>query len=62
MNWHPRGFGGQRTDPETIKQESWRSLKVLVISAEDARLTWPERELICQIGIRLYGASGRRTS
>jgi len=60
MNWHPRGFGGHRTDPEKIKQDSWRSLKILVISAEDTRLTWPERELISQVGARLYG-SGRKS-
>jgi len=60
MNWHPRGFGGQRTDPEKIKQDSWHSLKILVISAEDARLTWPEREFIRQVGTRLYGSSRRK--
>jgi len=52
--WHPRGFGGRRTDPEDIKRESWQSLGILVIDVADERLTWPERELIQQLGSRLF--------
>ena len=56
MKLHPRGFGGERIPPEKIKQDGWRNQGVLVISATDSRLTWPERELVRQLGERLYGA------
>lgn len=55
MRWHPRGFGGARTDPDIIKREGWREQGVLVVSAEDRRLTWAERELVRQLGDKLYG-------
>jgi hypothetical protein len=55
MKWAPRGYGGNRPSPEYIKQEGWRAQGVLVIEVDDERLTWPERELIRQLGEKLYG-------
>lgn len=55
MRWAPPGFGGKRRSPEEIKREGWREQKVLVISETDPRLTWPERELVRQLGDKLYG-------
>ncbi len=55
MRWHPHGYGGQRRDPEQVKREGWREQGVLAVSADDQRLTWPERELVRQIGEKLYG-------
>ena len=55
MNWHPPGFGGTRRDPEQVKREGWQERGVLVITEDDQRLTWPERELIRQLGAKLYG-------
>ena len=55
MKWAPRGFGGERQDPDSIKREGWHEQGVLVVSAEDPRLTWPERELVRQLGRKLYG-------
>ena len=55
MRWVPRGFGGERAAPERIKREGWHVQGVLVVDAEDERLTWPERQLIRQLGDRLYG-------
>ncbi len=46
---------GKRPDPETIKREGWRDQGILVISPADKRLTWPERELVKQLGEKLYG-------
>jgi hypothetical protein len=54
MNWQPRKFGGSRTDPETYKRDGWQTNGILVVSAADPRLTWPEREVIQQLGDRLY--------
>jgi hypothetical protein len=45
-----------RRSPEQVKRDGWRELRVLAVSLEDDRLTWPERELVRQIGERLYGS------
>jgi hypothetical protein len=55
MRWHPRGYGGQRRDPDKIKRDGWKEQGVLAIAVNDQRLTWPERELIRQLGEKLYG-------
>jgi len=55
MRWLPRGYGGERTPPENIKREGWRDQGVLVVSDADPRLSWPERELVRQLGTKLYG-------
>lgn len=55
MTFTPRGFGGDRRDPDRVKREGWREQGVLAVSADDERLTWPERELVRQLGERLYG-------
>ena len=55
MRWHPPGFGGERTDSEIVKREGWLGMGVLVVQVDDRRLTWPERELVVQIGEKLYG-------
>lgn len=55
MRWKPRGYGGHRRPPEEVKREGWHEHGILVVSADDQRLTWPERELIRQLGRKLYG-------
>lgn len=55
MRWAPQGFGGERRPPEDIKRNGWREQGVLVVSPEDERLSWPERELVRQLGEKLYG-------
>ena len=49
-----------RPDPEQIKREGWRDQQILVISPDDARLDWVERELLRRLGDRLYGAKERQ--
>lgn len=44
-----------KQDPERTKMIGWRETGILVVSADDTRLTWPEREFISQIGKKLYG-------
>ena len=60
MRWSPRGFGGERAAPEQIKRDGWKIQGVLVIDANDERLTWPERELVRQLGEKLYGGTPKR--
>lgn len=45
----------RRIDVDAEKRAGWRCHGILVVSAEDPRLTWPERELVKQLGARLYG-------
>ena len=60
MKWAPHGYGGKRRTPDEIKREGWREQRVLAVSLDDARLTWPERELIRQLGEKLYGDRSKR--
>ena len=53
MNWCPRGYGGERRDPEQVKREGWREMGVLAVCASDHRLNWVEKEFIRQIGEKL---------
>ena len=39
-----------------MRRAAWRQQGVLAVSEDDSRLTWPERELVKQLGNRLYGA------
>ena len=55
MRWLPKGYGGARRPVDEIKREGWRVHGILVVAAEDGRLTWPGRELVHQLGERLYG-------
>ncbi|WP_202306420.1 hypothetical protein [Mesorhizobium sp. L-8-10] len=42
-------------DYEAIKRNALHDQKVLVVSVDDHRLSWPEKELLRQIGEKLYG-------
>jgi hypothetical protein len=42
-------------ETEAIKRYGWRDQRVLVVSPEDTRLSWPEREMVRQLGAKLYG-------
>jgi hypothetical protein len=55
MRWFPPGFGGERREADAVKREGWQAQGVLVVATNDQRLTWPERELVRQLGERLYG-------
>jgi hypothetical protein len=55
MRLFPRGHGGKRRPPDEIKRDGWQTQGILVVSETDARLSWPERELVRQLGTRLYG-------
>lgn len=59
MKFTPRGFGGDRRDPDRVRRDGWREQGVLAVSADDERLSWPERELVRQLGERLYGKRER---
>lgn len=47
-------------DVEEAKRDGWNQHRILVISADDPRINWMERQVIEQIGQRLYGRKTRR--
>ena len=53
----PRSYLGRHQarplDPEATKRRGWRAHALLVVSVHDDRLTWPERELVRQLGAKL---------
>jgi hypothetical protein len=55
MRFQSRGFGGSRRSPDEVKREGWKEQGLLAVSIDDDRLTWPERELVQQLGEKLYG-------
>ena len=55
MRLYPKGYGGQRRDPEQVKRDGWHEQRMLAGSLDDPRLSWPERELVRQLGDKLYG-------
>lgn len=57
MRFTPPGYGGRRRSPDEVRRDGWREQRLLAISLDDERLTWPERELVRQLGERLYGSA-----
>ena len=55
MSFTPRGYGGTRRPPDQVKREGWKEQGLLAVALDDQRLTWPERELVRQLGEKLYG-------
>lgn len=55
MRFAPKGYGGHRGGPDEVKRDGWHEQKLLAVSLDDHRLTWPERELVRQLGEKLYG-------
>ena len=46
-------------DLDAVKQRGWQDQHILVVSENDERLEFFERQLIRRIGERLYGSGGR---
>lgn len=47
----------QTSDLEIIKQSGWREQQILVVSEQDDRLDFVEREFVRRLGERLYGGN-----
>jgi hypothetical protein len=55
---YPSPLGRMQANPmdvEATKRQGWREQHILVISEDDKRLNFLERQLIRSIGERLYG-------
>jgi hypothetical protein len=55
MRFTPKGYGGHRRNSDEVKRDGWKEQGVLAAAVDDERLTWPERELVRQLGEKLYG-------
>ena len=44
----------EKIDPEKLKQQGWKENGILVVNINDDRLNWPEKEIIKQIGNKIY--------
>ncbi|MFP7572346.1 hypothetical protein [Marivita sp. S2033] len=55
MRFVPKGYGGHRRSPDDVKRAGWQEQGLLAVAIDDHRLTWPERELVRQLGEKLYG-------
>ncbi len=47
-------------DVESIKRDGWNDHRILVVRADDARIGWIEKQIIEQIGAKLYGRKDSR--
>ena len=53
MRFTPKDYGGERRGPDQVKRDGWKEQGVLAVAVDDDRLTWPERELVRQLGEKL---------
>lgn len=53
-------FIPNQMDVEEVKADGWNDHRILVVGADDTRINWMERQVIEQIGQRLYGRKTRR--
>ena len=44
----------KKMDIEKVKKDGWKNDGILVIKIDDDRLNWTEKELIKQIGNKIY--------
>jgi acetolactate synthase small subunit len=42
-------------DVESVKREGFNQHGILVVAVEDQRLSWIERQIVKQLGERIYG-------
>ncbi len=53
-------FVPNQMDVEEVKADGWNDHRILVVNPDDTSINWMERQVIEQIGQRLYGRKARR--
>ena len=48
-------FVPAQMDVESVKKEGFNQHGILVVAVDDHRLSWMERQIIKQLGQRIYG-------
>jgi hypothetical protein len=46
---------GKQVDYEALKRHGFQDQGIVVVSINDPRLSWDQREMIKQVGEKLYG-------
>jgi hypothetical protein len=49
-----------KIDLEKVKKEGWNKEGILVVKIDDERLSWPEKEIIKQIGNKIYNSRNKK--
>lgn len=49
-----------KIDLEKVKKEGWNKEGILVVKIDDDRLSWPEKEIIKQIGNKIYNSKNKK--
>ena len=52
---HAEGLRRRSPRARQVKRDGWKEQGLLAVAVDDDRLTWPERELVRQLGEKLYG-------
>ena len=50
----------EKIDLEKVKKEGWNKEGILVVKIDDERLSWPEKEIIKQIGNKIYNSKNKK--
>ncbi len=53
-------FVPAQMDVEDLKRDGWNNHRILVVSADDPRVGWIERQVIEQLAEKLYGRRAAR--
>jgi hypothetical protein len=48
-------------DIEAVKRNGYHDQQILVVSLKDYRLTWDQREMLKQVGDKIYGKAPARS-
>ena len=54
------GLQPVKRDVDEEKRNGWNQLGILVVSKDDDRLGWAEKEMVKQLGEKLYGSRQRK--
>lgn len=46
---------GREVDYEAMKRNAYRDQGVVIVRLDDPRLTWDQKEIVKQVGTKLYG-------
>lgn len=46
---------GNHVDYEALKRQGFKDQGLVIVSVDDPRLSWDQREMIKQVGEKLYG-------
>jgi hypothetical protein len=50
---------GRQIDTEAIKRHAFNNQGIVVVKLDDPRLSWDQREIVKQVGQKLYGSVPR---